>query len=99
MMNSGDKIALITLDGMISSESTGGFVRDIYSAESVKKSLKKASEDDSVKGVLLKINSPGGTVGMSQEIYRTILRLRKEKPVVVSMSDLAASGGYYIASR
>jgi len=98
MFSSGDKIALISLQGVISSENSGDIFSDMNSAENVRKALAKAIDDKSVKGVLLKINSPGGTVGMSQEIYNTILRLRKQKPVVVSMSDLAASGGYYISS-
>jgi protease-4 len=95
---SGDKIAMITLEGAISAEQPTGFMSDLYSSAGVLKALKKAGEDNSVKGVLLRINSPGGTVAMSQEIYNSVLRLRKEKPVVVSMADVAASGGYYIAA-
>lgn len=94
----GNKIALITLEGVISSEVSSDFLGDMNTAESVKKALYKASKDSSVKGVLLRIDSPGGTVGMSQEIYGLIMNLRKKKPVVVSMADVAASGGYYIAS-
>ena len=96
--NAVDKIALITLEGEITSDVSDGFIGDVYSAESVKRALKKAATDNYVKGVLLRINSPGGTVGMSQEIYSQIIQLRKKKPVVVSMADLAASGGYYISS-
>ncbi|UKI41595.1 MAG: signal peptide peptidase SppA [Candidatus Melainabacteria bacterium] len=62
------------------------------------KAIKEAQTDNQVKGVVLKINTPGGTVGMSQNIYDAIIRLRKAKPVVVFMEDVAASGGYYIAS-
>ena len=98
LSSGGNKIALINLEGAITSESSGGFMSDMNSAEGVRKSLKRAYKDKSVKGILLKINSPGGTVGMSQEIYSLILKIRKEKPVVISMSDIAASGGYYIAS-
>ncbi|MDD3014374.1 MAG: signal peptide peptidase SppA, partial [Candidatus Gastranaerophilales bacterium] len=98
IFSSRNKIALISLQGAISSEISGDFLGDKNSAENTRKALVKAIEDSSVKGILLKINSPGGTVGMSQEIYSTILRLREKKPVVVSMADLAASGGYYIAS-
>jgi len=93
-----NKIALISLNGTISSAETESFMSDNNSASDVLKSLEKALEDKSVKGVILRINSPGGTVAMSQEIYGTILRIRAEKPVVVSMGDVAASGGYYIAS-
>lgn len=95
-----DKIALITLSGAIDSdyEQSGYFGSKAYSAESVRKLLKKAYNDDTVKGVLLRINSPGGTVGMSQELYSLIMKMRVKKPVVVSMGDVAASGGYYISS-
>ncbi len=92
------QIALITLDGTIYSNLSDGFMDDINSAENVRKSLLRAFNDPTVNGVLLRVNSPGGTVGMSQEIYSIILKHRNLKPVVVSMSDIAASGGYYIAA-
>jgi protease-4 len=98
MFSGGNKIALITLEGPISSESSSSLIGELYSAESVQRSLLQVEKDTSVKGVLLRINSPGGTVAASQEIYNTIIRIRKEKPVIVSMADVAASGGYYIAS-
>jgi len=93
-----DKIALISLEGEITSEPQEGLFEDANSAEAVRKALARAIKDDSVKGVLIRVDSPGGTVGISQEIYGTIMRLRQKKPVVVSMCDLAASGGYYISS-
>lgn len=68
-------------------------------ASGAKQKLRKAIKNDHVKAVLLRINSPGGTVGMSQEIYQAVMDLRaKGKPVIVSMGDIAASGGYYISS-
>ncbi len=94
----GNKIALITLQGVISYNVKSSFLGDFNSAESALKAFRKALEDKSVKGVIFRINSPGGTVAMSQEIYNSILRLREKKPVVVSMADIAASGGYYVAS-
>jgi protease IV len=95
----GNKIALINLEGVISAGSNSdGFMNQSNSAESVRKSLRRAYKDNSVKGILLRIDSPGGTVATSQEIYEMILKIRKKKPVVVSMVDLAASGGYYISS-
>jgi protease-4 len=60
------------------------------------KQLADFEQDDSVKGVLVRVDSPGGAVGPSQEIYHQILKLRTKKPVVVSMGSVAASGGYYI---
>lgn len=94
----GDKIALISLQGAISSDMSSSLIGEPDSAEGALKALERASDDRSVKGVLFRINSPGGTVAMSQEIYAAILRIREKKPVVVSMADVAASGGYYIAS-
>lgn len=57
--------------------------------------LKELREDDSVKGVLLRIDSPGGAMGPSQEIFQAVRRLAKVKPVVSSFGSMAASGGYY----
>ena len=93
------KIALIRLEGIIEGSSADSdFFTKNYTAEVVRKNLKKAKEDVTVKGILLKINSPGGTVAESQEIYQLIMETRKTKPVFVSMGDVAASGGYYIAA-
>ncbi len=94
----GDKIALVTLQGAISSDKSSSLIGEPDSAEGALKALERSLDDKSVKGVIFRINSPGGTVAMSQEIYDTILRIRKKKPVAVSMADVAASGGYYIAS-
>jgi len=60
--------------------------------------IRKLEEDDQVKGVLIRINSPGGVVAPSQEVYRAVYNLAREKTVVVSMGSVAASGGYYAAS-
>ncbi len=59
--------------------------------------IEKMRKRNSVKGVLIRIDSPGGGVVVAQEIYEAMKRLRKEKKVVVSMGSVAASGGYYIA--
>ena len=92
------KIALIKLEGVIQGGQSDSFFQENYSAAGVQKSLRRAAEDPSVKGILLKINSPGGTVAESQEIYSLVLKIRGKKPVFVSMGDVTASGGYYIAS-
>ncbi len=62
------------------------------------KELKNFEKNQKVKAIVLRVNSPGGTVGASQEIHDEIIRINKVKPVVVSMSDIAASGGYYISA-
>lgn len=59
--------------------------------------IRRLREDPTVKGVLVRIDSPGGVVGPSQELHRGLERLAEQKPVVVSMGAVAASGGYYIA--
>ena len=93
------KVALLKLDGVIeSSASQASFFNEDMSASNLLKSLKMAKEDKSVKAIIIEINSPGGTVPASQNIYDEILRTRKVKPVIVVMDDVAASGGYYIAS-
>lgn len=61
------------------------------------KSLKQFREDDSIKAIVLRINSPGGAVAPSQELYSEIQKTAATKPVVASMASVAASGGYYIA--
>ncbi len=79
------KIALISIDGVIS---------DYYP---IVRNIDIAMKDSSIKAVVVKVNSPGGSVGASQEIYRALEKLRQNKPVVVSMGNVAASGGYYVS--
>jgi len=94
-----DRIQVVRLSGLIA-DRDDSFLPTSDSAPAVLKQLRKVFKDNHVKGVLLRINSPGGTVPMSQELSDEINLLRKKnKPVVVSMSDLAASGGYYISSQ
>jgi protease IV len=62
------------------------------------KALKEFRQDANVKAILVRIDSPGGGIGPSQELYREIRRTIEEKPVVASLGGIAASGGYYIAS-
>ncbi len=81
----GSKVAVVDVTGVI------------YSAADVVRQLKKYEEDGSVKAVLLRIDSPGGVVAPSQEIYEQVAATRDKKPVVASMGSVAASGGYYIA--
>jgi protease-4 len=94
-----DKIAVVPVNGVIVGQAgeEGGYV----SAEVVKAELKRAAEEEEVKAVILKVDSPGGEVLASDEIYRAIVEFQKKrsgKPVVASMGDLAASGGYYVSS-
>ena len=66
---------------------------------SIKRSLQEAREDDNVKAIVLRVNSPGGSALTSELIWREIEITKKTKPVVVSMGNYAASGGYYIAAN
>jgi protease IV len=88
----GDRLELVSLEGEINgARSTNGAI-------SVRNRLLELEDDRRTKGVLLTINSPGGTVAASQEVYAAVRQVREKKPVVVSMLDQATSGGYYIAS-
>ena len=69
----------------------------ILGSDSFSATLRKLREDDDIKAVILRINSPGGDAVASDQIWREVNLLRDEKPLVVSFSDVAASGGYYIA--
>ncbi len=82
----------VALNGIISG--IGG----ASGAMAVRDRLLELKDEDNVKGVLLAINSPGGTVGASKELYEAVKQLQEVKPVVVSMLDQATSGGYYAAS-
>jgi protease-4 len=96
-----DRLALITVEGMITADSVSGggpFSAGTAGSVGIVKQIYQAMEDETVKGVLLRINSPGGSAAGSDEIYRAVRELRKSKKVVASMGDVAASGGYYIAS-
>lgn len=95
---SSNKIAVMELEGTIVSSYESGFFAKETTAGSVLKQLSMLQKNDKIKGLILKINSPGGTVGMSQNIYNQLMKLREKMPVVVSFDDIAASGGYYIAS-
>ncbi|MCO5141754.1 MAG: ATP-dependent Clp protease proteolytic subunit [Oligoflexia bacterium] len=69
----------------------------IMDSQKALKDLKELEEDSSVKAVIVRIDSPGGAVGPSQEIHDALKRVKKVKPVIASFESVAASGGYYIA--
>jgi protease-4 len=91
------RVAVVELTGIMTSSYDAG--SRAVSARRVIEQLKRYREDDSVKAIVLRLDTPGGTVVAAQEIHGELLRLRKGsgKKVVVSMGDLAASGGYYVA--
>jgi protease-4 len=69
----------------------------IMESKSAIKNLNRFVDDDSIKGIVVRVNSPGGAVAPSQEIYEAVKRAKDKKPLAVSMGSTAASGGYYIA--
>jgi protease IV len=91
-----EKIAILYAEGTLQ-DGDGGDPGNIYGKPYVKM-LRKIRNDDKVKALVLRVNSPGGSVLASEQIYREILLFKASgRPVVVSMGDVAASGGYYIA--
>src|SRR5271157_3665764 len=84
----GPKIGVVDLDGVI------------FAPKQVVPQLKKFADDDSIKAIILHVNSPGGGVAASEEIYREVKRVRteKKKKIVVSIESVGASGAYYVAS-
>ncbi|MDL1913981.1 MAG: signal peptide peptidase SppA [Bergeyella sp.] len=89
-----DKVAILYASGNIMS---GEGYEGIFSYDMVKE-IKKIKEDKTIKAVVLRINSPGGSANAADEILFELSQLRQEKPLVVSFGDYAASGGYYIAT-
>ncbi len=82
----GEKVGIIEINGIIAD------------SKNVIHNLKRFREDNSVKAIVVRIDSPGGAVGPSQEIYREVKKTSKIKKVIASMGAIAASGGYYIAA-
>lgn len=93
----GENIALIHITGIIAG--TGGEFDGVVTPERVLSQLDQAVADPTVQAILLRIDSPGGTVAASQEIAIELARASEEKPVVVSVGDVAASGAYMIAAQ
>ena len=89
-----NKIAVIYANGTISNNK--GSINEI-GTQTITKSLIQAREDKNVKAIVLRVNSPGGSAMTSDLIWRETIITKKEKPIIVSMGDYAASGGYYIA--
>ena len=95
----GEEVAVYYAYGDIVDSETGGLTNDEHSivATTVCKDLEKLADDDDVKAVVLRVNSPGGSAYASEQIWHSIMKLKEKKPVVVSMGGYAASGGYYIS--
>ena len=79
-------IGIIEINGMI------------FSSKKIIEDMKIFRKQEAIKAIIIRIDSPGGGIGPSQEIYREIMKTRKEKKIIASMGSVAASGGYYVAS-
>ena len=94
---SGNNIALIRMDGLISASGGGSLLSGAgTSPESIINQILAAEGDSSVRAILIRVNSPGGSAAASQEMYLEVLRAKK--PVIVSVGDVCASGAYYVSS-
>jgi protease-4 len=88
----GSRIGIVEARGTIGDRENG------VDSEKITKLLRKYEKDDDIKAIVLRVDSPGGAVAPSQEIYDALKRIKAKKKVVVSMGNLAASGGYYISA-
>lgn len=93
---SGNIIAVYYAYGEIL-DAPGSSTEDCIDVQKMCKDLRKLRDNDDVKAVVLRVNSPGGSAYGSDQIWREVVRLKEKKPVIVSMGDYAASGGYYIS--
>ncbi len=98
-LNRGERVAVVYAAGdIVSGRSTfGGSGEETIGSDSLVKTINDARDDKSIKAIVLRIDSPGGSGLASDIIWRAIESAKEKKPVVVSMADVAASGGYYIA--
>lgn len=97
---SGEKVAIIEVEGMLANMRSGGFLQPTENKVSLfKQQMRAAARDKSVKAVILRVNSPGGTVTASDTMYEIVRDFRRhtKKPVIASTQEVCASGAYYIA--
>jgi protease-4 len=97
----GDRVGLLYIEGIIATGRQGDsfFYMGETTSDHISKVVKQAVDDKGVKALVVRVNSPGGSAAASQEIYNSLKKFRDTgRPVIVSMGDVAASGGYYIAA-
>jgi protease IV len=90
-------VAVVPAEGAIAMESGGAFESGGITARAMSKTLRRLKKDESVKAVVLRIDSPGGSALASDLLWHELRELKKQKPLVVSVGGMAASGGYYMA--
>lgn len=93
-LTSKNRIAVIVAEGEI----VDGSAEGVISSEKFAKEIRKARKDDDIKAIVLRVNSPGGSILASEVIWREMTEAKKAKPLIVSMGEVAASGGYYISA-
>ena len=98
-LNKGERIALIYASGAIGSgrSNDGPYGDQSVGSDTVSKAITDAAEDKTIKAIVIRVDSPGGSSYASDIIWHAVETAKKSKPVVISMGDVAASGGYYIA--
>jgi len=98
-LNNGEKVAVIYASGAINmgSSSKSPFGGEMVGADTIVKAVNDAANDTSIKAIVLRVDSPGGSALASDLMWNALENAKAKKPVVVSMGDVAASGGYYIA--
>ena len=98
-LNNGERVAVIYASGAINigSSSDGTFGGQMVGSDTIVKAVNDAAADNSIKAIVLRVDSPGGSALASDLMWFALENAKAKKPVVVSMSDVAASGGYYIA--
>lgn len=93
----GNKIAVISLNGSITSSGSSFLFGQVINPDRVREQLQRAERDVAVKAIVIRVESPGGTVAACQEILNAMEKVTK--PIVISMGETAASGGYYISAK
>lgn len=98
-LNNGEKVAVIYASGAINSgrSGSGPLSGEMVGSDTLVAAINDAANDKAIKAIVLRVNSPGGSTIASDLIWHAVENAKAKKPVVVSMSDVAASGGYYIA--
>ncbi|MCY7348901.1 MAG: signal peptide peptidase SppA, partial [Pyrinomonadaceae bacterium] len=98
-LNNGEKIAVIYASGAINtgSSSNSAFGGEMVGSDTIVKAVNEAAEDRTIKAIVLRVDSPGGSALASDLMWHALENAKAKKPLVVSMGDVAASGGYYIA--
>jgi len=98
-LNNGERIAVVYASGAINvgQSSSGTFGGEMVGSDTIVKAVNQAAEDSSIKAIVLRVDSPGGSALASDIMWHALENAKAKKPLVVSMGDVAASGGYYIA--